>query len=89
MSLSKSIDTSCRRVRVPSMDKKTQKFQLQMAADMGYDITSPKEVENLIACIRYCDLSFSDRKLRDPEIADRLGISLHTLASLKQSDSSR
>ena len=69
------------------MDKKKQKFQLQMASDMGYDITDPGNVETLIACIRYCDLSFSDRKMRDIDVAERLGISPATLVRLKTSES--
>jgi len=68
------------------MDKKTQSFQLKMASDMGYDVTDPHAVESLIACIRYCDLSFSDRKLRDTDIAEQLGISLPILHTLKRSD---
>ena len=58
-----------------------------MAADMGYDITDPSNVETLIACIRYCDLSFSDRKMRDIDVAERLGISPATLVRLKTSES--
>ena len=71
------------------MDEKRFDMRLKMAQDMGYDIENPRAVDDLITCIKYCDLKFSNRRLTDDDIAERLGITKRLLVDIKTRDAIR
>lgn len=63
-----------------------QELRLKIAAEMGYDVEDPLSAANLILCIKYNDLKFSDRSLTDAQIAAKLGVNKRLLVELKTSD---
>lgn len=54
-----------------------------VAQEMGIDIGNPRQVEDLISAIRYCELKYSPKKMSDDEICNEIGVSINTLARLK------
>lgn len=56
---------------------------LKFAESLGVDTDNPRQVEDLIACINYVSVKFTDRRLRDTDIVDQIGITYDQLLRLK------
>jgi hypothetical protein len=65
------------------MEVELQNKYLKQAESLGIDTGNPRQVEDLLACIRYCNIRFADRRLRDVDIADQIGLSIDQLLRLK------
>jgi hypothetical protein len=71
------------------MNEERRMQYVELARSLGYDVTDPKSVRNLITAVKYCDLRFTDRKLTDRQICEQLGISFDLLVDLKHTDAVR
>lgn len=67
------------------MDEKLSNQYLDTAEKLGVNTTDPRDARDLLACLDYCLVAFSDRRLPDAAIADKIGVSYDQLLRLKSS----
>ena len=68
------------------MDTQQQNQYLEAATNLGYDITSPKSVRNLVTALLYNEIWMFDRTLTDAEICLKIGVTRDQLVELKNSE---
>lgn len=73
-------------LRFDGMNEQQQNQYLEAATSLGYDITSPKSVRNLITALLYNEIWMFDRTLTDAEICQRIGVTRDQLIDLKNSE---
>lgn len=62
------------------------KKRIDQLKELGIDVSNLKRATDLITLMDYCILRFSDRALRDYQIAEKLKITEDTLIRLKSTD---